>query len=348
MKKMVVIIDYVAGEKMRQFQEFEKYGFQIEYVYDHPEIQNHDAFSNMFLQFEKHGPDSLPVNEDMVKAMEDADIVVSHLSAVSSKALRQAKNLDAVCIMRSGVENVDLKTADECGVKIVNIPGRLAVPVSEFTIGMMIAEMKNIARSHNRIRNHNFEVDFVNNSYSWNLAGKAVGLIGCGLVGSRVAKILKAFDAEVLVFDPYLGAEKIREMGCEPVELDELCERSDVISVHYRLTDETKGMIGAEQFAKMKPTCCLINTARAGLVEEQALIDALTQRKIGGAALYVFHQEPLPEGHPFYTLENVTLTAHLAGTSADIFDVSYRMMRDTITSYLESGTWSHVVNMRQG
>ena len=86
----------------------------------------------------------------------------------------------------------------------------------------------------------------------------------------------------------------------------------------------------------------------AGLVEEQALIDALTQRKIGGAALDVFHQEPLPEGHPFYTLENVTLTAHLAGTSADIFDVSYRMMRDTITSYLESGTWSHVVNMRQG
>ena len=344
MKKILVIVDYIVKDgQMERFREFEKYGYEVEFVRDRPEITDHETFSKMFLQFEKNGPDSLPVNTELAEKMRDAEIVVSHISAISSAAIQQAECLKAICIMRSGVENVNLQKAAEKGVKVINSPGRLAVPVSEFTVGLMISEMKNIARSHREIYEHDFGKDFLNSSYSYNLCDKVVGLVGGGMIGSRVAKIMKAFEARVLIYDPYMQDEKIADMGCEPVGMEELCRRSDVISIHYRLTEETRNMIGREQFALMKPTCFFINTARAGLVDEEALIEALENRKIGGAGLDVFHQEPLPEDHPFFKLDNVTMTAHLAGTSADIFEMTYKIMADTLHHYMKTGEWLHTV-----
>lgn len=344
MKKILVIEDYIVKDgQMERFREFEKYGYQVELVRDRPEIEDHETFSEMFLQFEKNGPDSLPVNEEIVEKMRDAEIVVSHISAISSKALENAKCLKAICIMRSGVENVNLAIAEQKGIRVINCPGRLAVAVSEYTVGLMISEMKNIARSHMRISQNDFGKDFPNSAYSHNLCEKKIGIIGGGMIGSRVAKIMKAFGSNVMIYDPYMKKEDIEKMGCEAVGLDELCEQSDVISVHYRLTRETKNMIGRQQFAKMKPTCFFINTARAGLVDEEALIDALKERKIGGAGLDVFHEEPLPKDHPFLKLDNVTMTAHLAGTSADIFEMTYRIAADTLHHYMGTGEWLHVI-----
>ncbi|MDC7287571.1 2-hydroxyacid dehydrogenase [Blautia schinkii] len=344
MKKILVIVDYIVKDgQMERFREFEKYGYLVEFVRDRPEITDHETFSQMFLQFEKYGPDVLPVNQEMAEKMRDAEIVISHISAVSSQAIRQAECLKAICIMRSGVENINLKTAAEKGIRVINSPGRLAVPVSEFTVGLIISEMKNIARSHRKIYEHDFGKDFPNSAYSYNICDKQVGLVGGGMVGRRVAAIMNAFGAHVLIYDPYMTKDEIMALGCEPAELNELCRKSDVISVHYRLTDETRNMIGREQFALMKPTCFFINTARAGLVEEEALLEALQQRKIGGAGLDVFHQEPLPSDHPFFKLDNVTMTAHLAGTSADIFEMTYRIMADTLRHYMETGEWLNAV-----
>lgn len=346
-KKIVVINDFTVRDNhgMDKFKVLEEeYGCSVQFVEDRPEITTSDAFSEMFLKMEKEGPDVLPVNENLVEAMKDADIVISHISPIPSEGVNGASHLEAVCIMRSGVENVNVKNASEKGVKVINAPGRLAVPVSEFTVGLMIAEMKNIARAHTNIKNGEFRADFVNRDYSVNLKGKNVGLVGCGAVGRRVARIMKAFEANVLIFDPYTDAEALEEEGYRSVSLNELCKESDVISVHYRLTPETKGMIGAEQFALMKPTCFLINTARAGLVDEDAMMDALINKKIGGAGLDVFHQEPLPENHPFFTLENVTLTPHLAGTCSNIFDMTYDIMKDALDVYLKTGKWKNRVN----
>ena len=204
--------------------------------------------------------------------------------------------------------------------------------------------MKNIARSHQRMQAHNFDNHFPNAQYSVNLKGKNVGLVGCGMVGSRVARIMKAFEANVLIYDPYLPAEKIAVDGYRPVSLEELCAQSDVISIHFRLTPETKGMIGPAQFALMKPNCVLINTARAGLVDEAAMMDALKNHKIAGAGLDVFHEEPLTDSNPLLSMDNVTITNHMAGHCADIFQMTLDIMLGALEHYFETGEWIHVVN----
>lgn len=344
-KKVVVINDWTVREKnmMEAFRFLEtEFGCELEFV----DVQlgyDEDRFQDMFLKMEKGGPDAVESESALIQAMKDADIVISHISAVPTMGVSNAKHLEAVCILRSGVENIDLKNAAAKGVKVINAPGRLAVPVSEFTIGLIIAEMKNIARGDARVKAGNFKRDFPNKGYSVNLKGKNIGLVGCGAVGSRVAKVMDAFEAKVMIFDPYLGAGKIREMGYIPVELNELCEKADVISVHYRLTPETEGLLSKEQFALMKPHCFLINTARAGLVDEEALIDALVHHKIGGAGLDVFHQEPLPEDHPFLTLDNVTVTPHLAGSCSDIFEMTVDIMAGAFRHYFATGEWINVV-----
>lgn len=347
MKKIVVINDVntEGNDSIERIKKLgEEFGYETETV-DDLCSDSMEAFSEWFLKMEQEGPDAVPLNEKLVEAMKDAQIVVTAMSALPTKALEGAKELKAACIMRSGVENINLEYASKKKLPVIHAPGRLAVPVSEFTVGLMIAEMKNIARSNMRILNHDFsDADFCNTSYTVNLKGKNVGIIGCGAVGARVAKIMKAFEANVLVYDPYCRKEELKKEGYQVMGLDELCKEADVISVHFRLTPETRGLIGKEQFALMKPTCVLINTARAGLVDEEAMMDALIHHKIGGAGLDVWHQEPLPEDHPFYTMDNVTLTGHLAGWSSNAFEITVDIMLDALRHYFETGTWINVVN----
>ncbi len=346
-KKVVVLIDFLVRESgsMEKFRFLETdYGCSVAYVDVQKDILLIEQFQRFYLEMEKNGPDVFPANEELIEAMKDADIVISHISAVPSAAVNEAAKLKAACILRSGVENIDLGNATRHGVKVINTPGRLAVPVSEFTVGLILAEMKNIGRAYKRTSQGDFTQKFPNSSYSVNLKGKNIGIVGCGAVGSRVARILKAFEANVLVFDPFIDPKELADKGYEAVELNDLCRRADVILVHYRLTPQTAGLIGAEQFNLMKPTCFLINTARAGLVDEKALIDALSNHSIGGAALDVFHQEPLPKDHPFFHLDNVTMTPHLAGTCAEIFDITFDIMEKVLRTYFETGEWTNVVN----
>lgn len=346
-KKIVIMEDFtVRGtEAMRKYDVLaQKYGAEVKYITVQKDIKDGNDFAEMFLNMEKNGPDVVSEEQELLEAIKDADIVISHISAISTRAVNSAEHLEAVCIMRSGVENVNVKNATQKGVKVINAPGRLAVPVSEFTVGLIISEMKNIARSYERMRLKNFDNNFANAEYSVNLKGKNIGIIGCGAVGRRVANVMKAFEANVLVYDPYMKDEVIHDMGYTPASLDELCTQSDVITVHYRLTPETEGMIGAEQFAKMKPGCFFINTARAGLVDEKSMMDALVNHKIAGAGLDVFHEEPLTPENPLLTLDNVTITNHLAGHCADVFDVTLDIMLGTLEHYFETGEWKNVVN----
>lgn len=347
MRKLVIIND-VNTEGNNSIERFKNLAAEFQYDIEVVNDENYhsmEEFSEKFLKMEQYGPDILPVNRGLVEAVKDAEIVVTAMSALPTKAVNAGRNLKAACIMRSGVENIDLKNASERGIKVINTPGRLAVPVSEFTVGLMIAEMKNIARSNMRVLNHDFsDTDFCNTMYTVNLKGKKIGLVGCGAVGSRVARIMKAFEAKVLVYDPFCDPKELEAEGYCAMELDDLCKEADVISVHFRLTPETKGLLGKKQFSLMKPTCVLINTARAGLVDEEAMMDALINHKIGGAGLDVWHQEPLPDNHPFYTMDNVTLTGHLAGWSSNAFEMTVDIMIDTLRHYFETGEWINVVN----
>jgi len=169
------------------------------------------------------------------------------------------------------------------------------------------------------------------------LTGRTIGLVGFGNIGSLVAKKLSGFDVRVLVYDPYTDPEVLRANGVEPASLETVLSEADIVSLHARLSDESKGMIGAEQLALMKPTAILINTARAGLVDEAALVETLRENRIAGAALDVFSTEPIPADSPFLELDNVTLTTHLAGTTADALSNSPFLLMEDIAKLLTGG-----------
>ena len=154
-KKIVVMEDFTVrgNDSIHKFDVLaEKYGAEVKYIQVQKDIKDGDSFAKMFLKMEKNGPDVIEEEDELLEAIKDANIVISHISAISTKAVNAGENLEAVCIMRSGVENVNVPNATEKGVKVINAPGRLAVPVSEFTVGLMISEMKNIARSHQRMQ----------------------------------------------------------------------------------------------------------------------------------------------------------------------------------------------------
>jgi D-3-phosphoglycerate dehydrogenase len=158
---------------------------------------------------------------------------------------------------------------------------------------------------------------------------KTIGLVGFGFIGRLVAQKLLNFGVRILVYDPYVGQDTLLKFGAEAVSLEELCRQSDFISIHARLGKDTTGLIGREAFSWMKSTAYLINTARAGLVDEASLIAALEERRIGGAALDVFWTEPLPAGHPLLRMDNVTITPHLAGATLDTFRMTpYLLLRE--------------------
>ena len=184
------------------------------------------------------------------------------------------------------------------------------------------------------MQKHIFDNDFPNAPYSVNLKGKNIGIIGCGAVGKRVAQIMKAFEANVLVYDSYMADEKIKEMGYTPVGLDELCSVADVISMHYRLTEESKGLLGKEQFAKMKKSCFLINTARAVAVDMKELYHALSEHKIMGAAIDVFPTEPVTKDEPLLKLDNITVTNHQGGATVESYVKAPEMVLDMLIQTL--------------
>ena len=169
MKKIVIINDVntVGNDSISRFQNLaEEYGYGTEVV-DDLCSDSMEEFSKWFLKMEQEGPDAVPLNEKLIEAIKDAEIVITAMSAIPTKAINGAKALKAVCIMRSGVENINLSNATQKRVKVINAPGRLAVPVSEFTVGLMIAEMKNIARSNMRVLDHDFsDDDFCNTNYT--------------------------------------------------------------------------------------------------------------------------------------------------------------------------------------
>jgi D-3-phosphoglycerate dehydrogenase len=244
-------------------------------------------------------------------------------------------------VLRGGTENIDVACATQRGVAVLNTPGRLSRAVAECTVGLILAEIRNIARGHARLVQGRWDRSFPNSDAIPELYRRTVGLVGYGAVGQLVAHFLAAFGCRLLAFDPYFqGAATPTTL----TDLPTLLKEADVVSLHARLCPETQHLIGAKEMALMKPTAVLVNTARSGLVDEAALIQALRERRIMGAALDVFDLEPLPSDHPFLHLDNVTLTPHLAGSTHDGFRNSPVLMAGHLARLLRGEGPLPVVN----
>lgn len=268
------------------------------------------------LAIEKGGPDAVALPPELRANLADFDIVVVQFAPINHAFIEAAKNLKVIAVLRGGTENIDVTTATQRGIAVLNTPGRLARAVAECTVGLILAEMRNLARGHARLMQGNWDRSFPNSENIPELYRRTVGLVGYGAVAQLVAKYLEAFGCRLLAFDPYFKGDPT---PAELRDLPALLRESDVVSLHARLSAETQHLIGTKELALMKPSAVLVNTARSGLVDEAALVEALRGRRIMGAALDVFDTEPLPAGHPFLQLDNVTLAPHLAGSTGDAF-----------------------------
>ncbi|MGM0169620.1 D-3-phosphoglycerate dehydrogenase/2-oxoglutarate reductase [Enterococcus sp. AZ135] len=293
-----------------------------------------EAIADSILKTEKNGPEWLEPSQELLAAVKDADVLVTHFVGVNQAIIDAAKKLRLICILRSGIENVNVAYAKEQGIPVVNAPGRLAGPVADYSVGMIIAESRNMVRSNLQGTKGKWVIRFDNFSYSQSLADKVVGIIGFGLIGREVTKRLIPFGTTIKVYDPFYQKTGQEGFDFELVGLDDLLTEADFVSMHARLTKETEGLFGAAEFNKMKKTAFFVNTARAGLVDEPALIAALQAKDIGGAALDVFANEPLPADNPLLALDNVTLTPHLAGTASNVGQISLRFIEPDLKNFV--------------
>lgn len=279
-------------------------------------------------QVEKLGPGAGKPPAELNDQVENADVIITHHTPLNEQLINRS-NASYIGVCRAGTENIDVKAAAKKGIKVMKTMGRNAEAVSDFTVALMLAELRNLARGHAALVQGEWKKKYANSTFMGDMRDKTVGLIGFGFIGRAVAKKLFGFDLRLLVHDPFVTEETLQEFGAESGSLEELCRQSDFISLHARLSKETEGLIGEKAFSWMKPTVYLINTARAGLIDEAALILALRERRIGGAALDVFWTEPVPAGHPLLAMENVTITPHLAGATLDTFRMTpYLLLRE--------------------
>ena len=293
---------------------------------------------------EKVGPDGMPIPEPFNDA-KDVDIAVCHFASFGGKVMDLMPNLKILATLRAGTENIDLKAATERGIACIHCPGRNAEVVSDQAVGLMLSEVYNIARQHADMVKGEWKDSYPTAGYTPILNGKKAGIVGFGNIGKLVAQKLQGFKIEVSAYDPFTSQEVMAKYGVKKVEKDQIFSESDFVFVNARLDESSRKSIGAHEFSLMKPHSWFINNARAGLVDNDALLQTLKDHKISGAALDVFDIEPLPKDSEFLKLDNVTLTPHCGGGySSEVRTFAAKMVANGIESILDGNPNFQVMN----
>ena len=315
---------------------FDRYD-EVKCMYFGP--RNYDDFRVYQTKMEKMGYDCEPMPEEIMKEIEDADVLQVHMAPVGEAVFKRAKKLKILASNRGGSENLNIDAATAYGVPVICNPAHNANAVAEMAVGLMLAENRNIARCSASVKSGIWREDFPNSGKIFEMQSKTVGIMGYGTIGRLVArKLIRGFEAKVIAYDPYVSAEDMLKDGVVSVDKETLVRESDIITLHMRITEETYHIIGRDEIEKMKDTAILINTARAHLVDNEALIEALQQGKIMGAALDVYEKEPLDPASPLLDLDNVILTTHQAGVTVNAFEDSPAMLLTQIERYFNGET----------
>ncbi|HJC32534.1 MAG TPA: 2-hydroxyacid dehydrogenase [Candidatus Anaerobutyricum faecale] len=281
--------------------------------------------------------------EELMEKSKDADIIVTSYDDITRKVIENAPNLKLIACTRATPVNVDMQAAKERGIPVIYTPGRNSDTTAEMTIGLMLSIARRIPMAYKALKEGKFTADpnavketkeGLKVDMVWDmkpgspyvvfkgtqLKGKTLGIVGYGSIGRRVGKIARAIGMELLIYDPFLCPIDIEEVGVKKAErLEELMTNSDFITCHMKVTPQTTGIISREMIALMKPTAYFINSSRGAILDEQALIDALREKRIAGAAFDVYAKEPIASNHPYITeLDNVVITPHIAGATDDV------------------------------
>ena len=292
---------------------------------------------NVWRQLELHGPSGVPYPETLPALIKDAEVIAVHICPISKEVLDMAPNLKLIISARGGLENIDVQEATKRGIPVIHTPNHNSNAVAEYTIGLMLAETRNIARSYMALRQGEWKEFYPNSSFIPELTELKIGIIGFGQNGQLVAEKLRSFDTTILICDPFVPDDVIAKEGFTPMKMDDLLAEADIISLHVRLTPQTEKMIGESEFRKMKKSAYFINTARSGLVDTDAMVKALSGKWIQGAAIDVFDTEPLPAGSPLTKLDNLLPTNHRAGDTRASYWNAPNLMRKQALIYFEGG-----------
>ena len=269
-------------------------------------------------------------------------LIVRSETKVTGDLIARADRLKVVGRAGTGVDNVDVPAATQRGIVVMNAAGGNSVTTAEQTLALLMSLARKIPQANSSLKNGKWDKKrFIGTE----LSGKTLGVIGLGNIGKIVASRAIGLAMKVLAYDPFLSKDVASKAGIEMASLEEVFSRSDFITVHTPLTDATKGIIGAEAFAKMKDGVRIINCARGGLVDEEALHAAIKSGKVAGAALDVFVTEPPPADHPLLALEEVVATPHLGASTTEAQDSVAVTIAEQVANYLIIGAVEGAVNV---
>lgn len=284
----------------------------------------------------KKGPGGLEAE------LADADaLVVRSAVQVTAKLLESAPKLRLIGRAGVGVDNIDTDAATHRGIVVMNTPGANAVAVAELTLGLMVAMARGVPRANATMHAGKWEKKSLQGS---ELRGKTFGIVGLGRIGMEVARRARSFGMELIGYDPFIAPVVARENHVTLVPIDEIFKRSDYLTLHVGLTTQTEGMINATSLKIMKPGVRIINCARGELIVEEALAEALKSGHVAGAALDVFTKEPLKDS-PFFELENVLLSPHIAGSTDEAQEAIGIQLAQQVRDYLKLGVVQNAVNV---
>ena len=270
--------------------------------------------------------------DQLIDALDGVELAITQMGPFTERVLDSAPELRFLVVCRGGPVNVNVPAATKRGIMVASTPGRNAVAAAEHAVALTMGALRNLPRLQRTLEQGEWRSDlYAYDECGRELDGSTVGLIGYGAIGQRVARVMLAFGAQVLVADPYIDEAP---EGIELVELDDLLRRSDVVSLHARLTDQTRGLIGADQLALMPRGAVLVNTARGGLLDYDATVDALESGQLGAAAFDVFPAEPVPAGSRLLTAPNVVMTPHLAGATRQTAHRAGSIAAEAVAAYL--------------
>lgn len=341
-KKMLVVngLEFeIIGQSKPSVQKIftdlaEKYDYDVEFVHDDGLYCEGDDWRSAALKVETKGPNWIKHSDEYLEKVKDASIIVVGFSGVGKQLMDHADKLELIAVMRSGVENVDLEYAKEKGIAVCCAPGRVSEPVADFTCALILDINRGVTYV-NKFWKPGLEQELQPYFHPELYRDLTIGLVGFGIIGKKVVNRLKNFGFKFIAYDPYVKQEDADAYGVTMMPLNDVMSQADTVTVHARLLPSTKNLVGAEQIARMKPTAFIVNTARGGLIEEEALIEALKNHKIRGAALDVLQTEPLPDDNILRTLDNVILTPHLAGMAGDMDVVSAQIIAGYMQDYLD-------------
>jgi len=294
------------------------------------------------VEFILRGP--CPTPDDVLASVRDADAALCALEPYTRQVFANAPRLKVVVRYGIGVDTIDLDAATEFGVIIANFPGFCVQEVANHALLLMLACAKKLRQFDLFLREKGWSAARSMLTGLGTIHGETLGLIAFGDIARTLAERAKVLRMQVIAYDPYVGEDAFVQAGVEPVSLEELAERSDYVSCHLPLNSETKGMLDASFFNRMKQTACFINTGRGGVIVEPDLVAALREHRIAGAGLDVFAEEPVQPTHPLCSMEHVVLTPHTAGYADETFASLRRRVAHAALAVLRGNLPEFVAN----